>query len=206
MGIRSYVWNKSKFMNINIEESIWTKYKPIVEANKEKRKLKGSYYENEPTELILDETFQCDTDANGKKIHYPWQMLQLLSKQWVVDLFCEDWQIVEKLLSVKEADIVMVENTMYYRESYIQSVLDILTVLAKTQLVNTLRPLPNAVKDATKPIYTSKDLMAILNVKESTLRGYRDNLLLDYSKCGDKIWYTQDNLMEFLSRTNINNN
>lgn len=28
----------------------------------------------------------------------------------------------------------------------------------------------------------------------------------DYSKCGDKIWYTQDNLMDFLNRTNINNN
>lgn len=193
-------------MRINIEESIWTKYKPIVEANKEKRKLKGCCVENEPTELILDETLQHDTDVNGKKIRYPWQMLQLLSKQWVVDLFCEDWQIIEKLLSVKDADIVMVDNTLYYRESYIQSVLDVLTVLAKTQLVNTLRPLPNTVKDASKPIYTSKDLMAILNVKESTLRGYRDNLLLDYSKCGDKIWYTQDNLMEFLRRTNINNN
>lgn len=193
-------------MKINIEESIWTKYKHIVEANKEKRRLKGDYIENEPTELINDEALQNDTDADGKIIRYPWQMLHLLSKQWVKDLFGEDWQIVEKLLTVKEADLAMVDNTMYYRESYIQSVLDILTVLAKTQLVNTLRPLPQANKDASKPIYTSKDLMAILNVKESTLRGYRDNLLLDYSKCGDKIWYTQDNLMDFLNKTNINNN
>ena len=42
-------------MKINIEESIWTKYKPIVEANKEKRKLNGCYVENEPIELIIDE-------------------------------------------------------------------------------------------------------------------------------------------------------
>lgn len=81
-----------------------------------------------------------------------------------------------------------------------------MTALAKTQLVNYLRPMPQTIKNASKPIYTSQDLMAILNVKESTLRGYRDNLLLDYSKCGDKIWYTQDNLMDFLNRTNINNN
>lgn len=193
-------------MKINIEESIWTKYKPIVEANKEKRKLNGCYIENEPIEFILDEVLQNDKDEHGKTIRYPWQMLHLLSKQWVCDLFCEDWQIIEKLLSVRDIDIVEVNGNYYYRESYIQSVLDILTVLAKTQIVNTLRPLPQANKDASKPIYTSKDLMAILNVKESTLRGYRDNLLLDYSKCGDKIWYTQDNLMDFLNKTNINNN
>lgn len=193
-------------MKMNIEESIWTKYKPIVEANKEKRKLQGCYRDDEPTELIVDEVMLTDKDDNGKTVHYPWQMCHLLSKQWVQDLFGEDWQIIEKLLSVRDADIVIVDNSIYYRESYIQSVFDVLTTLAKTQLVNTLRPLPQTVKDASKPIYTSRDLMAILNVKESTLRGYRDNLLLDYSKCGDKIWYTQDNLMDFLNRTNINNN
>lgn len=193
-------------MKMNIEESIWTKYKPIVEANKEKRKLQGCYLDDEPTELIVDEAMLTDKDDNGKTVHYPWQMCHLLSKQWVQDLFGEDWQIIEKLLSVRDADIVIVDNSIYYRESYIQSVFDVLTTLAKTQLVNTLRPLPQTVKDASKPIYTSRDLMAILNVKESTLRGYRDNLLLDYSKCGDKIWYTQDNLMDFLNRTNINNN
>lgn len=191
---------------MNIEESIWTKYKPIVEANKEKRKLEGRYNGDEPTELILDETLLTETDHNGNLIKFPWQMYHLLSHYWVCDLFGNDWQIIDKLLSVRDADIVMVNSKHYYRESYIQSVLDVLTTLAKTQLVNALRPIPQTVKDASKPIYTSKDLMVILNVKESTLRGYRDNLLLDYSKCGDKIWYTQDNLMDFLNRTNINNN
>lgn len=193
-------------MRINIEESIWTKYKAIVEANKEKLKLKGEYSDAEPTELIFDEALAADTYPNGKSVHYPWRMYHLLSEQWVYTLFGDDWQIIEKLLSVREADIVEVDNCLYYRESYLQSVLDVLAALAKTQFVNNLRPMPQMVKNASKPIYTSKDLMAILNVKESTLRGYRDNLLLDYSKCGDKIWYTQDNLMDFLNRTNINNN
>lgn len=186
-------------MRINFEESIWMKYKPIVEANKEKRKLKGCYSEAEPTELIFDEALAADTNQ------CPWPMYHLLSKRWVDDLFGDDWQIIDKLLSVRDADIVEVGNSIYYRESYIQSVLDVLTALAKTQFVNYLRPLPQSIKDASKPIYTSRDLMAILNVKESTLRNYRNNLLLDYSQCGDKIWYTQDNLMDFLNRTNVNN-
>lgn len=193
-------------MKINIEESIWTKYKPIVEENKEKRRLEGNYKNDEPTELIIDETLMGETDSNGKPIRFPWQMYHLLSHQWVCDLFGNDWQIIDKLLFIRDVDIVIVDGNTYYRESYLQSVLNVLTALAKTQLVNYLRPLPQTVKDASKPIYTSRDLMEILNVKETTLRGYRDNLLLDYSKCGDKIWYTQNNLMDFLNRTNINNN
>ncbi|MBD5339947.1 MAG: helix-turn-helix domain-containing protein [Bacteroides sp.] len=188
------------------EESIWTRYKPIVEANKEKRKLLGSFSDNEPPELIIEDYTEDYTLPDGAHVEYPWEMRRLLSNQWVHDLFGEDFPIVGILLSVAEMDMVVVNGNIYYRELYIQNVLNILTVLAKTQFVNQLRPLPQTVKDISKPIYTSKDLMAILNVKESTLRGYRDKLLLDYSKCGDKIWYTQENLMDFLKRTNINNN
>lgn len=190
-------------MKINIEESIWTKYKPIVEANKEKRKLKGYFYE--PTEILLDEALLNDTDSEGKQIRYPWRMYHLLSHQWVKDLFGDDWTIVEKLLSVREADIVEVNGNIYYRESYLQGVLDVLTALSKSQLVNQLRPLPQGLKSNLKPLYTNKDLMAILNVKESTLKSYRDNCLIEYAKCGDKIWYTEDNLMDFINRHQIKN-
>ena len=191
---------------IYTEESIWTRYKPIVEANKDKRKLLGQFYDNEPPELIIGDYPEDDILPDGTHVEYPWEMRRLLSNQWVHDLFGADFPTVGILLSVAEMDMVEVEGQIYYRELYIQNVLNILTVLAKTQFVNQLRPLPQIVKDTSKPIYTSKDLMAILNVKESTLRGYRDKLLLDYSKCGDKIWYTQDNLMDFLNRTSINNN
>ena len=191
---------------IYTEDSIWTRYKPIVEANKEKRKLLGSFSDNEPLELIIEDYTEDYTLPDGAHVEYPWEMRRILSNQWVHDLFGEDFPIVGILLSVAEMDMVVVNGNIYYRELYIQNVLNILTVLAKTQFVNQLRPLPQTVKDISKPIYTSKDLMAILNVKESTLRGYRDKLLLDYSKCGDKIWYTQENLMDFLKRTNINNN
>lgn len=193
-------------MYVMTEESIWTRYKPIVEANKEKRKLLGRFSENEPPELVIEDYTEDDILPDGTHVEYPWEMRRLLSYQWVHDLFGEDFPIVGILLSVAEMDMVEVEGQIYYRELYIKNVLNILTVLAKTQFVNHLRPLPQIVKDTYIPIYTSKDLMAILNVKESTLRGYRDKLLLDYSKCGDKIWYTQENLMDFLKRTNINNN
>lgn len=192
-------------MKMNIEQSIWTKYKPIVEANKEKRKIQGCFYDNEPTEILLDEALLSDTDNEGKQIRYQWNMYHLISHQWVKDLFGDDWTIVEKLLSVREADIVEVNGIIYYRESYLQSVLDVLIALSKTQLVNSLRPLPQCVKEVSKPIYTSKDLMVILNVKDSTLRSYRDNCLIEYSKCGDKIWYTEDNLMNFINRHQVKN-
>lgn len=191
-------------MTLNDKESLWSKYKKTVEANKEIRKLQGADTENEPQELIIDTSLIYDTDNEGRPIKYPWRMYHLLSQQWVYDLFGEDWWIVQKLLSVRAIDMVMVEDNVYYRESYIKEVLDVLTTLAKTKIVNQLRPIPTIYKEL-KPVYTSQDLMTILNVKDSTLRKYRDDCLIDYSKVGDKIWYTEKNLNEFLLKNNINN-
>ena len=191
-------------MKVNFKESLWSKYKKTVEANKEKRRLQGADTDNEPQELIIDNVLLNDIDNEGKLIKYPWRMYHLLSQQWVYDMFGEDWWIVQKLLSVRDVDMVMVEDKIYYRESYIKEVLDVLTTLAKTKIVNQLRPIPTVYK-ALKPVYTSQDLMTILNVKESTLRKYRDDCLIDYSKVGDKIWYTEENLNAFLIKNNINN-
>lgn len=177
---------------INIKDSIWSKYHHIVEANKAKRKISGTWSENEPQELILDESCINDTPK------LPWDEYHLLSQQWVNDLFGNDWTTVSTLLIVKENDIVMVGDTLYYRERSIRNCLNVLRCLAKTEIVNELRPLPQMIKESSKPIYTNKDLMNILNVKESTLRSYRDNGLLSYSKQGDKIWYTEDDLMNFI--------
>lgn len=178
---------------INIKESIWSKYHHIVEANKAKRKISGTWSENEPQELILDESCINDTPK------LPWDEYHLLSQQWVNDLFGNDWTTVNTLLIVKENDIVMVGDTLYYRERSIRNCLSVLRCLAKTEIVNELRPLPQTIKESSKPIYTNKDLMNILNVKESTLRRYRDNGLLGYTKQGDKIWYTEDDLMNFIN-------
>lgn len=183
----------------NIKDSIWTKYRSIVEANKLKRNYSGRVNNNEPSELIYDESCENDTDENGKAISYPWEYTNLLSSYWVEDLFGNDWNIIAHLLSVTNMDLVFISGTPYYREQYIRNVLSILQALAKSEIVNLLRPLPQMIKNVATPVYTSKDLMNLLNVKESTLRGYRDNGYLGYTKIGDKIWYTQEQLDEFLN-------
>lgn len=186
------------------DSPIWVKFQSHVQENKEKRKLKGFYSPDEPPEVIADEILFNDTYQDGTPINYTEEECHFVSQQWVYDLFGEDWQIVHSLLTVKEPDIAVYNECLYYRASYISNVLDILTVLAKTHIVNMLRPIPIVSKQS-KPIYSSKDLMTILDVGESTLRKYRDNCLLEFSRKGDKIWYTEKHLMDFLNKTNINN-
>jgi hypothetical protein len=182
----------------NIADSIWTKYKSIVEENKEKRKLKGEWREDEPQELIYDIQCDNDIDANGNPITFPWQYSNLLSARWVQDLFGVDWGAVQKLMSVNSSDLVFVNEVLYYREQHIIYVLDILQTLAKSTIVNMLRPIPQIIKEIDEPIYTSKDMMRILNVKESTLSKLRANFELGYTKFGDKIVYTHKDLMDFI--------
>ena len=52
-----------------------------------------------------------------------------------------------------------------------------------------------------KKIYSSNDLMEMLQVKASTLRRYRDEGYLGYSKVGDKYFYTSDDVNRFLERS-----
>lgn len=52
-------------------------------------------------------------------------------------------------------------------------------------------------------VYTTKKMLEILGVKESTLRKYRDDGFLGYSKLGDKIWYTSKQLEDFLNHPKI---
>lgn len=48
-------------------------------------------------------------------------------------------------------------------------------------------------------IYTNKEICDVLGIKEKLLRKYRYNGLLSYSKYGDKYWYTQTDIDEFLA-------
>ena len=187
-------------MEPNIKESIWSQYRNIVEANKEQRKYKGDWDDNEPTELIFDESCLNDTDEDGKPIDIPWDYSNLLSLQWVKDLFGMDEFLLFRLLPLK---LVEVNGNMYVRESEVQGIMTILKALANSNFVNVLRPKPQITKDIAKAVYTSKDLMNLLNVKEATLRNYRNEGYLAYSQLGDKIWYTQENIDEFLNHPDI---
>ena len=49
-------------------------------------------------------------------------------------------------------------------------------------------------------IYDNKALMAHLGIKDRYLKRLRDNGLLGYSHYGDKYWYTQADVDNFLAR------
>lgn len=45
-----------------------------------------------------------------------------------------------------------------------------------------------------KPLYSNKEMMDMLGVKDKFLKKLRDNGYIGYSRMGDKYWYTQDDL------------
>ena len=47
-------------------------------------------------------------------------------------------------------------------------------------------------------VYDNKALMALLNIKDKYLKMLRDKGYLGYSKCGDKYWYSQSDVDNFL--------
>lgn len=55
-------------------------------------------------------------------------------------------------------------------------------------------------------IYNNKMVCDMLNISENQLNRYRCYGLLDYSRCGDKYWYTQDDIDNFLIRTKNDSN
>lgn len=175
---------------VNVADSIWTKYKSIVEENKNRRKIKGDWSENEAAELV------CDTET---PIAAHWKYTNLLSARWVQDLFGVDWTAVQTLMyCINNSDCVFVNDVLYYREQQVDEALEVLQILAKSTIINMLRPIPQIIKEMDEPIYTSKDMMRILNVKESTLSKLRNKFELGYTKFGDKIVYTHADLMNFI--------
>jgi hypothetical protein len=49
-------------------------------------------------------------------------------------------------------------------------------------------------------IYDNKALMQLLNIKDKYLKKLRDNGYIGYSREGDKYWYTQKDVDEFLKK------
>lgn len=50
-----------------------------------------------------------------------------------------------------------------------------------------------------KRLYTNKEIMVLLGIKDKLLKKYRDDGLLAYRQVGDKFWYTQDDVDKFLA-------
>ena len=193
-------------MEPNIRESIWAKYKEIVEANKEKRKYLGDWKEDEPNEIIYDESLANDTDEDGNPLNIPWQYCNLLSLQWVKDLLEMDFNTINTLMISRCCELVEVDSHFYYRESDILKVLDVLQTLAKTTFVNVLRPMPQNITGVPNPVYTNKDLMNMLSMNQNTLQYYREEGYLGFFKSRGKILYKQEDVDNFLNHPEFRHN
>lgn len=49
-------------------------------------------------------------------------------------------------------------------------------------------------------VYFNKELSSLLGVSDKTLRQYRNEGLISYSRVDDKFWYTQNDVDEFLQK------
>ena len=54
-----------------------------------------------------------------------------------------------------------------------------------------------------KPFYTNKEVVEMLDCTEKTLRKYRNDGFLGYSRVGDKVYYTANDIILFLQRSHI---
>ena len=49
-------------------------------------------------------------------------------------------------------------------------------------------------------VYNNNEIHSVLGVNEKLLRRYRYDGKLSYTKVGDKYWYTQDDIDEFMAK------
>jgi hypothetical protein len=54
-----------------------------------------------------------------------------------------------------------------------------------------------------KPFYTNKEVVEMLDCTEKTLRKYRNDGFLGYSRVGDKVYYTAGDILLFLQNTHV---
>ena len=52
-----------------------------------------------------------------------------------------------------------------------------------------------------KPVYTNRTIMELLDINTTTLKKYRDQGLLGYSRIDDKFFYTAEDVYTFLKNT-----
>ena len=55
----------------------------------------------------------------------------------------------------------------------------------------------------TKPLYTNKEMMKMLDCNDKTLRKYRNDGYLSYVRVCDKIYYTVDDICQFIKNNHI---
>ena len=72
----------------------------------------------------------------------------------------------------------------------------------KTQNQNTIE-VDSIVAMLNKPLYTNKEMMKMLDCNDTTLRKYRNDGYLSYVRVGDKIYYTVDDICQFIKNNHF---
>lgn len=72
----------------------------------------------------------------------------------------------------------------------------------KTQDKNTIE-VDSIVAMLNKPLYTNKEMMKMLDCNDKTLRKYRNDGYLSYVRVGDKIYYTVDDICQFIKNNHF---
>ena len=72
----------------------------------------------------------------------------------------------------------------------------------KTQNKNTIE-VDSIVAILNKPLYTNKEMMKMLDCNDKTLRKYRNDGYLSYVRVGDKIYYTVDDICQFIKNNHF---
>ncbi len=67
------------------------------------------------------------------------------------------------------------------------------------EVINLRNELRTIKTTSTNQIYTNKEVKELLGVQDKLLKKYRDNGLLSYRQVGDKYWYTQADIDQFLA-------
>ena len=72
----------------------------------------------------------------------------------------------------------------------------------KTQNKNTIE-VDSIVAMLNKPLYTNKEMMKMLECNDKALRKYRNDGYLSYVRVGDKIYYTVDDICQFIKNNHF---
>ena len=72
----------------------------------------------------------------------------------------------------------------------------------KTQNQNAIE-VDSIVAMLNKPLYTNKEMMKMLDCNDKTLRKYRNDGYLSYVRVGDKIYYTVDDICQFIKNNHF---
>lgn len=59
----------------------------------------------------------------------------------------------------------------------------------------------NLFPKAFKLVYTQKEVLGLLDISPNTLKKYRENGYISYSKVDDKYYYSSTDIIEFLKNT-----